>query len=233
MAADEHDSGRQHGADDAGRPGSGSGRCRGHPAATCRERFGADRQSVLAELGGVSPETILRRQEGAAPVFVVNVVEVVCRFDHGSRLFQTVPPWGVAPLVRALPAPTRRLPWPVCWPLPEGDNWLELTSEPLPTERALGMGGEAVVRSGGVFRRDGARPRRGADRGEGHRLRGLYLAGAAALSRRSPPPPGSAGPSSGASSSGTESATSASARPRSSWSSRPRTGRRPSTPAGT
>ena len=44
------------------------------------------------------------------------------------------------------------------------------------------MGREAVLRSGGVFRRDCARPCRRADRRAVHRLRGLYEPSAAAFS---------------------------------------------------
>jgi hypothetical protein len=40
---------------------------------------------VLTELGGVSPETVVRWQKGTTWAFIVNVVEVVSQFDHGHR----------------------------------------------------------------------------------------------------------------------------------------------------
>ena len=79
----------------------------GHPAATSGKCLGADRQSVLAQFGGVSPKTIIGREERAAGAFVVSVVEVVCRFDHDLRLFQTSAPWGVAPPFGEPPASDR------------------------------------------------------------------------------------------------------------------------------
>jgi hypothetical protein len=40
---------------------------------------------VLAELGGVSPEAVVRWQKGTAQAFIGYVVEVVSGFDHGHR----------------------------------------------------------------------------------------------------------------------------------------------------
>jgi hypothetical protein len=85
VAADEHDTGRQQGADDAGRPGPGPGGRGSHPAAARREGLRGDREVVLAELGGVSPEAVVRWQKGTAQAFIGYVVEVVSGFDHGHR----------------------------------------------------------------------------------------------------------------------------------------------------
>jgi hypothetical protein len=40
---------------------------------------------VRTELGGVSPETVVRWQKGTTRAFVVNVVEAVSKFDHRHR----------------------------------------------------------------------------------------------------------------------------------------------------
>jgi hypothetical protein len=40
---------------------------------------------VLAELGGVPPEAVVRREKGTARAFIGYVVEVVSGFDHGHR----------------------------------------------------------------------------------------------------------------------------------------------------
>jgi hypothetical protein len=85
VTADEYDAGRQQRADDARRPSSGSRGRRRHPAATGRKRLCGDRKAVLTKLGGVSPETIVRWQKGTAGAFIVNVVEVVSKFDHRHR----------------------------------------------------------------------------------------------------------------------------------------------------
>ena len=83
MATDQDDTGREHRADDAGGPGSGSRRRGGHPAAACGKCLSAYRLAVLAELGRVSPEPVLRGQEGTGQRVFGNVVEVVSGFDHG------------------------------------------------------------------------------------------------------------------------------------------------------
>ena len=85
VAAQEHDTGRKKCADDAGRPGPGPGGGGGHPAATRRERLRGDGEVVLAELGGVPPEAVVRREKGTARAFIGYVVEVVSGFDHGHR----------------------------------------------------------------------------------------------------------------------------------------------------
>jgi len=83
VAANEHDAGCQQRAHDAGRPGTGSRRCRCHPAAARGKCLRCDREAVRAELGGMPPEAIVGWQERATGAFVVNVVEVINGFDHG------------------------------------------------------------------------------------------------------------------------------------------------------
>ena len=110
VAAYENDTGGQKGADHAGRPGAGPGGGGGHPAAAGRERLGADGKGVLAELGGVPPETIIRRQQGSRPVFFRDVVEFVLRFDHALRISKQVPlgASGRLPRMVGVPSPGRR-----------------------------------------------------------------------------------------------------------------------------
>ncbi len=137
VTTDEHDAGREQRSDDASRPGPGPRWRRSHPAATRGKCLCGDRKTVLTELGRVSPETILRGQKGTAPTFVPDVVEFASKFDHRPRGYRRRVRPGCRPPLASPPGFDESHTMTHVLASAEGDNWLELTTEPLGAERAL------------------------------------------------------------------------------------------------